>query len=624
MESWCCLHSSLRIILHYHFTMLARTLLSVARPSQKVFARNASVVYTHTDEAPALATYALLPVLKRFGATVGVDFETSDISVAARILAQFPESLSAEQQQEDCLGQLGELSVKPDANIIKLPNVSASIPQLQEAIAELQAHGYNIPDYPMEPSNDAERAIAATYAKVLGSAVNPVLREGNSDRRAAAPVKAHAQASRSALKPWANDCKTHVAAMSEGDFFGSEQSAVMASGDDLKIEHVSADGSVSVLKDSVPVLDGEVVDAARMSAKSLRAYFMKEIADAKANDVMLSLHLKATMMKISDPILFGHAVTCFFDQVFEKHGAVLESVGANPNLGWGAVLDKIATLPADAKAAVEADIADCYAKGPRLAMVDSSKGITNLHVPSDVIIDASMPNVIRDSGKMWNKDDALEDTKALIPDRSYAGVYQTIVEYCAANGQFDASTMGHVSNVGLMAKKAEEYGSHDKTFEIAGDGVVRVVNSAGATVFEHDVEAGDIWRMCQTKDVAIEDWVKLAVSRARNSGSPAIFWLNAERAHDASLIAKIDKYLPNHDTTGLDISIKTPVDAIQTSMERATAGHDTISVTGAYALERERACTRIVTYFRFSHPPPQQLSLSPHFLRRQRPSRLPH
>lgn len=540
------------------------------------------IVYTMTDEAPALATYSLLPIFKRFTDPSGVKVELSDISVAARILAQFPERLKPEQRISDTLAELGALAKTPDGYIIKLPNVSASIPQLNGAIAELQKQGFDVPNFPQDAKTEEEKAIKAKYSKVLGSAVNPVLREGNSDRRAAAPVKKYAQKNPHKLMPWLKDSKTHVAHMTEGDFYGSEQSVVVKDKTKVRIELASTSGStVTVLKKETSLLPGEVIDASVMSKAALRAFYEKEFQDAKEKDVLLSLHLKATMMKISDPIMFGHAVTVFFREAFEKHKAILTKIGANPNNGLGDVLSKVAALPAAEREQVEASFKACYDKRPRLAMVDSRKGITNLHVPSDIIIDASMPPMIRDSGRMWNKDDKLEDTKALIPDRCYAGVYQEVVKFCKENGQFDVSTMGHVSNVGLMAQKAEEYGSHDKTFEIKDAGTVRVVDDAtNKVLMEHTVQPGDIWRMCQTKDIPIRDWVRLAVDRARQSQTPAVFWLDSNRAHDRNIIAKVKEYLKEHDTNGLDIRILSPPEACRFSMERARDKKDTISVTG--------------------------------------------
>lgn len=542
--------------------------------------QSATIIYTHTDEAPALATYSLLPIIRGFAKTAGIDVETRDISLAGRILAGFPERLTDEQKQADALAELGELVKTPNANIIKLPNISASIPQLMAAISELQEHGYDVPDFPGEPSTDEENEIRSRYAKVLGSAVNPVLREGNSDRRVAGPVKDFAKKNPHSMGAWSSDSKSHVASMSGNDFFGSEQSHVMAEADAVRIELVSHDGSVSVLKDMLPLQAGEVIDSSVMSRKALREFLAAEIADAKANDVLFSVHLKATMMKVSDPIIFGHAVSVFFADVFEKHAAAFDEIGVNPNNGLGDLFAKIEKLPEDRQAGIKSDIEAAIEAGPRLAMVDSDKGITNLHVPSDVIIDASMPAAIRTSGQMWGPDGNLKDMKAIIPDRSYAGVYQATIDFCKENGAFDPTTMGNVSNVGLMAQKAEEYGSHDKTFEIPAAGTVRVVTASGQTLMEHSVEEGDIWRMCQTKDAPIRDWVRLAVSRARATGSPAIFWLNSERAHDASLIEKVNAYLPDHDTDGLDIQIMAPVDATKHACARAKNGDDTISVTG--------------------------------------------
>lgn len=542
--------------------------------------QSATIIYTHTDEAPALATYSLLPVIRGFAKTAGIAVETRDISLAGRILAGFPEKLTDEQKQADALAELGELVKTPNANIIKLPNISASIPQLTSAIQELQEHGFDIPDFPGEPSTDEEKEVRARYAKVLGSAVNPVLREGNSDRRVAGPVKDFAKKNPHSMGAWSADSKSHVASMSGDDFFGSEQSHVMAEADAVRIELVDEGGNVTVLKDMLALQAGEVIDSSRMSRKALREFLAKEIADAKANDVLLSVHLKATMMKVSDPIIFGHAVSVFFADVFTKHASVLDEIGVNPNNGLGDLFARIENLPDEQKSAIKADIEAAIEAGPDMAMVDSDRGITNLHVPSDVIIDASMPAAIRTSGQMWGPDGKLKDMKAIIPDRSYAGVYQATIDFCKENGAFDPTTMGNVSNVGLMAQKAEEYGSHDKTFEISAAGTVRVVTASGQAVMEHKVEEGDIWRMCQTKDAPIRDWVRLAVSRARATGSPAVFWLNSERAHDASLIEKVNAYLPDHDTNGLDIQILAPVDATKHACARAKNGEDTISVTG--------------------------------------------
>jgi isocitrate dehydrogenase len=540
----------------------------------------AKIIWTKVDEAPALATYSLLPIVEAFTKAAGVAVETRDISLAGRIIANFPEFLTPEQRIADELTELGELANKPEANIIKLPNVSASNPQLKAAIKELQAQGYALPDFPDEPKTDAEKDIKARYGKVLGSAVNPVLREGNSDRRAAAAVKQYARNNPHKMGAWASDSKSHVAHMSSGDFYGSEKSVTVAEPTTVRIELVAKDGATTVLKDKTALKAGEVIDAAVMSKKALRAFYAEQIEDAKAKGVLLSLHLKATMMKISDPIFFGHAVTVFFKDVFEKHAALIKELGVNVNNGFGDLVAKLAKLPEDQRAAIEADIKAVYAARPELAMVNSDKGITNLHVPSDVIVDASMPAMIRDSGRMWGTDGKLHDTKALIPDRCYAGVYQVVIDDCKKHGAFDPKTMGSVPNVGLMAQKAEEYGSHDKTFEVAADGVVRVVDSAGTVLLEQPVEAGDIFRMCQVKDAPIQDWVKLAVTRARLSNTPAIFWLDAKRGHDAQIIAKVERYLKDHDTTGLEISILSPEAATQVSLDRIRQGKDTISVTG--------------------------------------------
>jgi isocitrate dehydrogenase len=540
----------------------------------------AKIIYTETDEAPALATYSLLPIVQAFTGAAGVAVETRDISLSGRIIATFPDKLADAQKISDALAELGELAKTPNANIIKLPNVSASIPQLNAAIKELQSQGYDIPDYPEDPQNDAEEAIKARYAKVLGSAVNPVLREGNSDRRVAAPVKDYARKHPHSMGSWSSASKSHVAHMSDGDFYSSEQSVVIKDAGDVKIEFTAANGNATVLKEKTPVIAGEVIDATAMSRKALRAFFEKEIAAAKDEGILLSLHLKATMMKVSDPIMFGHCVTVFFAAVFEKHAAVFEQLGVDANNGLGDVYAKIAGLPEEQRAEIEADIQAVYAQRPELAMVDSDKGITNLHVPSDVIIDASMPAALRTSGQMWGTDGQLHDTKALIPDRCYAGIYQEVFSFCQKHGAFDVTTMGNVANVGLMAQKAEEYGSHDKTFEIPADGVVRVLCPAGEVLMEHAVEQGDIWRMCQTKDLPIRDWVKLAVNRARATGNPSVFWLDENRAHDANLIAKANEYLKDHDTDGLEIKILAPVDAIKYTLGRVKAGLDTISVTG--------------------------------------------
>ncbi|QDS92094.1 Isocitrate dehydrogenase [NADP] [Roseimaritima multifibrata] len=542
--------------------------------------QTSEIVYTLTDEAPALATRSLLPIIQAFTRSSGVSVRLKDISLACRILAQFSDVLPADQQRSDVLAELGELAKTPDANIIKLPNVSASIPQLNTAIAELQSHGYAIPDYPADPQNDAERETKSRYAKVLGSAVNPVLREGNSDRRVAAPVKKYAQDHPHSMGEWSSDSKTRVASMAQGDFYGSEQSHVMVHAGEIRIELESPTGEITVLKPSLELLPGEVIDASCMSRKALRSYLEEQIAQAGRDQALLSLHLKATMMKVSDPIIFGHAVTVFFAPVFEKYAETLESLGVNPNNGLGDLLRKIESLPEAEKVAIQADIEAVYAQQPRLAMVDSDKGITNLHVPSDVIIDASMPAAIRSSGKMWGPDGKLHDTTALIPDRCYAGVYQATIDFCKKHGAFDVTTMGSVSNVGLMAQKAEEYGSHDKTFEIPHAGTVRAIDQDGNVLTEHVVEEGDIWRMCQTKDAPIRDWVNLAVKRARATGNAAIFWLDANRAHDANLIAKVRHYLDELETDGLEIEILSPIVAAKETCQRSRDGLDTISVTG--------------------------------------------
>ena len=542
--------------------------------------QDSKIIYTLTDEAPALATYSFLPIIKAFTKSYGISVETKDISLSGRILAHFPEYLTEDQKQEDALSLLGELAKTPEANIIKLPNISASIPQLTAAIKELQSKGYAIPDYPAEPKNDKENDIKSRYAKVLGSAVNPVLREGNSDRRVADAVKAYAKAHPHSMGAWKSDSKSHVAHMKEGDFYGSEQSVVVPEATNVKIEWFGKNGSSKVLKETLPLLPGEVIDAAVMSSKSLDAFYEREIQDAKDKGVLLSLHLKATMMKVSDPIMFGKAVKAYFKDVFEKYQEVFDELGVNPNNGLGNVYEKISVLPEQKREEIEADIQAVYKTRPELAMVNSDKGITNLHVPSDIIIDASMPAAIRASGQMWGSDGQLHDMKAIIPDRCYAGIYQETIDFCKKNGAFDVSTMGNVSNVGLMAQKAEEYGSHDKTFQIPGDGVVKVTDGQGKMLMEHQVEKDDIWRMCQTKDLAIKDWVKLAVNRARSTGSPVIFWLDKNRAHDANLIAKADTYLPEFDTAGLEIKIMPPVDAIKYTLDRVKAGKDTISVTG--------------------------------------------
>ncbi len=539
-----------------------------------------TIIYTHTDEAPALATASLLPIISTFTAAAGVTVELRDISLAARVLALFPDFLTDAQQVPDDLAELGELVKQPDANIIKLPNVSASIPQLKATVEELQAKGYAIPDYPDEPSSPAETDIRGRYDKVKGSAVNPVLREGNSDRRAPASVKHFAQTHPHSMGPWSPDSKTSVAHMTVGDFRANEQSVTIAEPTTLKVELVGADGAVTVLKESIPVLAGEVVDATVMSARALNEFLAAQIAVAREQGVLFSIHLKATMMKVSDPIIFGHAVKTYFADVFATYADALAEASADANNGLGDVLDRVATLPEAMRAPIEAAFAADLAAGPPIAMVDSDRGITNLHVPSDVIVDASMPAMIRTSGQMWNPAGEPQDTLAVIPDSSYAGIYEVVIEDCKAHGAFDPATMGSVPNVGLRAQKAEEYGSHDKTFEIPTAGTVRVVDSSGAVVMEHPVEAGDIWRACQAKDAPIRDWVKLAVTRARATGAPAVFWLDETRAHDAQLIAKVTEYLGDHDTDGLSIQIMTPEDAIRFSLERTRKGEDTISVTG--------------------------------------------
>ena len=539
----------------------------------------AKIIYTKTDEAPALATYSLLPIVKAFTDAAGIAVETRDISLAGRILASFPENLSDEQRQSDALAELGDLAKTPDANIIKLPNISASIPQLAAAIAELQSQGFDIPDYPEEPGTDDERDINARYSKVLGSAVNPVLREGNSDRRVAAAVKVYAQKHPHPMGDWSSDSRSRVVHMDDGDFYASEQSTIVASDGNLRIELETADGT-TVLRDAVPVLKDEVIDASSMDCVALREFFAREIDAAKADDVLWSLHLKATMMKVSDPIMFGHAVRVYYDAVFEKHGELFDEIGVDASNGIGDVYAKIGELPDDKQNEIKADIEAMYATRPAMAMVDSDKGITNLHVPSNVIIDASMPAAVRTSGKMWGPDGQLQDTSYTIPDRCYAGIYQEVIEFCKKNGAFDVTTMGNVCNVGLMAQKAEEYGSHDKTFEIPADGTVRVVNKAGDVLIESAVGQGDIWRMCQTKDLPIRDWVKLAVSRARQTGSKAIFWLDENRAHDRQLIALTKRYLEEYDTSEFDLEIMSPVKAMRATLERVKNGEDTISVTG--------------------------------------------
>jgi isocitrate dehydrogenase len=536
------------------------------------------IIYTHTDEAPLLATYSFLPIVRAYAAQAGVPLETRDISLAGRIIAMFPDRLSEDQRVADDLAELGELAKRPEANIIKLPNVSASTPQLKAAIAELQAQGYDLPAYPDEPRTDEERDARARYDKVKGSAVNPVLRQGNSDRRAPESVKQYARKHPHSMGAWSSDSRTSVATMDDGDFRHSEQSVVMESDDTLRIELVDTAGEVTVLKDSLPVLAGEVVDATRMDVAKLRAFLAEQIVKAAADDVLFSVHLKATMMKVSDPIIFGHVVRAFLPQLFQEHGAALEAAGISPNDGLGGILSGAASLSEGD--AIKQAVADGLAAGPRLAMVDSDRGITNLHVPSDVIVDASMPAMIRTSGHMWGPDGAEGDTLAVIPDSSYAGIYQAVIDDCREHGAYDPSTMGTVPNVGLMAQAAEEYGSHDKTFEVASTGTVRVVNGAGRTLLEHDVREGDIWRACQTKDLPIRNWVELAVTRARATGDPAVFWLDETRAHDANLIAKVHEYLADHDTDGLDIRVLSPAEAATLSVQRIRQGLNTISVTG--------------------------------------------
>ncbi|MCK5818291.1 MAG: NADP-dependent isocitrate dehydrogenase [Psychromonas sp.] len=538
------------------------------------------IIYTLTDEAPALATYSLLPIVKAFTKSADIIVETRDISLAGRIIANFPEKLTADQKIDDDLFELGELAKTPNANIVKLPNISASVPQLQAAINELQSQGFDIPDFPELVKSEEDKLIKHRYSKILGSAVNPVLREGNSDRRVADAVKQYAQDHPHKMGAWSKDSKSHVANMDREDFYGSEQSVNLDKDDDLKIIFTNKVGDVSILKASTQVLKNELIDSSVMSASALRAFYEKEMTDAKENNLMISLHLKATMMKVSDPIMFGHAVTVYYKDVFEKHAKLFEQLGVDVCNGLGDVYSKIASLPASKKTEIESDIQAVYAKRPGLAMVDSDHGITNLHVPSDVIIDASMPAMIRAGGKMWNVEGQLEDTKAIIPDRCYAGIYQEAIRFCREHGAFDPVTMGDVSNVGLMAQKAEEYGSHDKTFQINEAGTVTVVDKAGQILMQHEVQQGDIWRMCQTKDIPIRDWVRLAVSRARATGNPAIFWLDSNRAHDANLIKQVQIYLKDHDTTGLNLQIMTPEAAINFSLKRLKTGENTISVTG--------------------------------------------
>jgi len=538
------------------------------------------IIYTITDEAPALATYSLLPIIQSFTASSNIDVETRDISLAARIIANLSDFLPEDQKAADALAELGELAKTPEANIIKLPNISASIPQLQAAIKELQGKGFALPEFPEDAKTDEEKAVKAAYAKVLGSAVNPVLREGNSDRRAPGSVKQFAKKNPHRMGAWAKDSKSHVAHMSGGDFYGSEQSVTIADATDVKIEFVGNDGSTNVLKASTPLLAGEVIDSSVMSSKALQAFLAEQIADAKAQGVLFSLHMKATMMKVSDPIIFGQCVSVFYKDVLEKHAAVFADLGVDVNNGIGDVYAKITSLDEAKQTEIKADLDAVYVDAPAMAMVDSDKGITNLHVPSDVIIDASMPAMIRGGGKMWNAEGNEQDTKAVIPDRCYATLYQETIAFCKENGAFDVTTMGTVPNVGLMAQKAEEYGSHDKTFQMSADGVVKVTDAAGNVLMEQTVETGDIFRMCQAKDLPIQDWVKLAVNRSRLSNTPAIFWLDENRAHDAEMIKKVKAYLPQHDTTGLDIQILSPIEATKVTLQRAKDGLDTISVTG--------------------------------------------
>lgn len=538
------------------------------------------IIYTLTDEAPALATYSLLPMVEAFARTAGIAMETRDISLSGRILAVFSDKLTADQKISDALSELGQLATQPEANIIKLPNISASMPQLKAAIKELQAQGYALPDYPDEPATDEEKDIKSRYDKVKGSAVNPVLREGNSDRRAPLSVKNYARKHPHKMGAWAADSKAHVASMADGDFYGSEKSVTVGQAGDVKIELTANDGSKTVLKEKTTLKAGEVIDASVMSVAKLRSFLQAQIEDAKRQGVLFSVHLKATMMKVSDPVLFGHVVSVFYKDVLAKHADALKAIGFNPNNGIGDLYARLGDLPAEQQSAIKADLDAVYKAQPGLAMVNSDKGITNLHVPSDVIVDASMPAMIRDSGKMWDAEGKLQDAKAVIPDRCYAGVYQAVIDDCKRNGAFDPATMGSVPNVGLMAQAAEEYGSHDKTFVVPADGVVRVTDAAGNVLLEHAVQAGDLWRMCQTKDAPIQDWVKLAVNRARLSNTPAVFWLDPARGHDAQLIEKVQRYLKDHDTNGLDIRIMTPVEATLFSLERIRQGKDTISVTG--------------------------------------------
>lgn len=539
-----------------------------------------TIIYTITDEAPALATYSLLPIIQSFTASSGIDVDTRDISLAGRIIANFPDYLKEEQRIGDALTELGELAKTPEANIIKLPNISASIPQLQAAIKELQANGYALPNYPEEPANAEQEAVKATYDKIKGSAVNPVLREGNSDRRAPLSVKNYAKKNPHSMGAWSKDSKSHVSSMSGNDFFGSEKSVTTESATDVQIRFTSASGETKVLKDKVALQAGEIIDASVMNKNALVTFFEEQIEEAKKQDVLLSLHMKATMMKVSDPVIFGHAVKVYYKTVFDKYAALFDELGVDVNNGIGDVYAKIASLPAAQKGEIEADLAAVYETQPPLAMVDSDRGITNLHVPSDIIVDASMPAMLRSSGQMWGPDGKQKDTKAMIPDRSYASIYQAVIDFCKQHGAFDPTTMGSVPNVGLMAQKAEEYGSHDKTFILDADGTVSVVDAEGNVLIEQQVEEGDIFRMCQVKDAPIQDWVKLAVTRARASSTPAVFWLDENRAHDAELIKKVNQYLPEYDTAGLEIHIKSPLEATLFSLERIKEGLDTISVTG--------------------------------------------
>ncbi|MFT6849683.1 MAG: isocitrate dehydrogenase [Sphingobacteriales bacterium] len=541
-------------------------------------AKNPKIIYTHTDEAPALATFSLLPIIKAFTATSGISIETRDISLGARILAHFPEFLKEDQQFPDTLGELGELAKSPEANIIKLPNISASMPQMAAAIKELQSQGYAIPDYPFDPKNNEEKSLKERYDKVKGSAVNPVLREGNSDRRAPKAVKNYAKKNPHSMGAWASDSKSHISSMKSGDFRSNEQSVTVEKAGNVKINFTSSTGTTTLKE--VPVKASEIIDGTFMSVSALKAFFEEQIADVNKSGILFSLHMKATMMKVSDPIIFGYAVKAYFKDLFEKHNATFNDLGVNVRNGFGDLLNKIESLPADKKAEIIADIAAVYAKQPTLAMVDSDKGITNLHVPSDVIIDASLPAMVRSSGQMWNNDGKLQDTKAVVPDSSYSPLYQAVIDFCKKNGAFDPTTMGTVPNVGLMAQKAEEYGSHDKTFEMESKGVVEVIDDAGNVLMSHNVEQGDIWRMCAVKDAPIRDWVKLAVNRGRATNWPTIFWLDQERAHDAQLIQKVKTYLKDHDTSGLDIKIMNQVDACNYTMERIKKGENAISVTG--------------------------------------------